>query len=237
MNYTIEILRQKNPDSAPYRQTLSYTTDDKEMTVATLLKTLNADPDLSDIDGEPVRRIEWECSCLQKKCGACAMRINGKPRLACDTKLGEFKDGKVTLEPFKKFPVVADLIVDRSVMFRNLKNIGLWLEKEARHPKKGEDVAYEASRCLQCGCCLEVCPNFFAGGSFTGMASAIPFSRLLAELPVSQRKEAAKLYTGRFYNGCGKSLACRNICPAGIDVDDLLVNSNAIAVWKRFGKP
>ena len=236
MNYTIEILRQKNPDSAPYRQTLSYTTDDKEMTVATLLKTLNADPDLSDIDGEPVRRIEWECSCLQKKCGACAMRINGKPRLACDTKLGEFKDGKVTLEPFKKFPVVADLIVDRSVMFRNLKNIGLWLEKEARHPKKGEDVAYEASRCLQCGCCLEICPNWYAGGVFFGTAAIVPTSRLLTTLPDAVQKELRRAYRKHLYGGCGKSLACRKVCPAGIDIDGLLVNSNAIAVWRRRRK-
>ena len=69
--------------------------------------------EILDIDGIPVGEIAWECSCLQKKCGACAMRINGVPRLACDTKIGDLKSKTVTLEPLKKFPVVRDLIVDR----------------------------------------------------------------------------------------------------------------------------
>ena len=117
MNYTIEILRQRGRDAEPYRQTVRFCTDDTEMSVATLLKTLNSMADLTDVNGKTVEKIEWECSCLQKKCGACAMRINGKPRLACDTKLGEFKNGAIVLEPLKKFPVIADLIVDRSDIF------------------------------------------------------------------------------------------------------------------------
>ena len=236
MERILDILRRGSRESTPYRQSFHYETADETETVATALMKLCDASDLRDLSGEPARPILWECSCLQKKCGACAMVIDGIPRLACDVKLADCKE-TIRLEPLRKFPVVADLTVDRTVMQDNLRAIRLWLTDQAAMRDKAMDTAYEASRCLQCGCCLEVCPNFYAGGSFTGMASAIPFSRLLAELPVSQRKEAAKLYTGRFYNGCGKSLACRNICPAGIDVDDLLVNSNAIAVWKRFGKP
>lgn len=233
MNYTIEILRRQNRDAASYRQIIAYTTDDTEMTVATLLKTLNANPELTDCEGKPVAKIEWECSCLQKKCGACAMRINSKPRLACDTKLGDFRDGKIILEPLKKFPVIADLVVDRSVMFRNLKNIGLWLEKEARHTKKSEDIAYESSRCLQCGCCLEVCPNFIPGEEFYSAASFVPTARVLSELPKKDKADILKSYVDKIYKGCGKSLSCRDVCPAQIDIEHLLVNNNAVAVWKR----
>lgn len=236
MNYTIEILRQCRGDSAPYRQTVDFRTDDGEMSVATLLKTLNAMPSLTDVNGETVAKIEWECSCLQKKCGACAMRINGKPRLACDTKLVEFKNGRIVLEPLRKFPVIADLIVDRSVMMENLKSIGLWLEKEARHTKKGEDLAYEASRCLQCGCCLEVCPNFIPGEEFYSAASFVPTARVLSELPKKEQADIIDSYVDKIYKGCGKSLSCRDICPAQIDVEHLLVNNNAVAVWKRFLK-
>ena len=235
MERILDILRRDSRESAPYRQTFRYETADETETVATALTKLCDATDLRDLSGDPARPIAWECSCLQKKCGACAMVIDGVPRLACDVKLADCKK-TIRLEPLKKFPVVADLTVDRTVMQDNLRAIRLWLTDEAAMRDTAMDTAYEASRCLQCGCCLEVCPNFYSGGTFTGMASAIPFSRLLAELPVSQRKEAAKLYMRRFYNGCGKSLACRNICPAGINVDDLLVNSNAIAVWKRFGK-
>lgn len=236
MNYSIEILRQAHADALPYRQTIRYAVEDKEMSVATLLKTLNADPALTDTQSKPVGKIEWECSCLQKKCGACAMRINGRPRLACDTKLGEFKDGRISLEPLRKFPVVADLIVDRSVMLNNLKEIGLWIGQDARHTPKGEELAYESSRCLQCGCCLEVCPNFIPGDDFYSAASFVPAARVLAELPKKEKAAIIDRYVDKIYKGCGKSLSCRDICPAGIDIERLLVNNNAVAVWKRFLK-
>lgn len=236
MNYTITILRKADRIAEPYQQTVLFATDDSEMTVATLLKTLNATPNLTDTDGKAVSDIQWECSCLQKKCGACAMRINKRPRLACDTKLSAFKNGNILLEPLKKFPVITDLIVDRSVMFENLKSIGLWLEKEARHTKRGEEIAYEASRCLQCGCCLEVCPNFIPGEDFYSAASFVPTARVLSELPKKDKSELLTSYIDKIYQGCGKSLSCRDICPAQIDVEHLLVNNNAVAVWKRFIK-
>lgn len=235
MERIFDILRRNGEGGEPYYQSFRYATSDETETVATALTVLNADPDLRDTSGQPAQPIAWECSCLQKKCGACAMVIDGLPRLACDVKLSDCKD-TIQLEPLKKFPVVADLIVDRTVMQDNLRELRLWMEDQAVMVDKGMDVAFESSRCLQCGCCLEVCPNYCVEGSFTGMASAVPFSRLLAELPAFRQKEAARLYTRRFFEGCGKSLACRNICPAGIDVDHLLVNSNAVAVWKRFRK-
>ena len=234
MERILDILRRDSGEGTPYRQSFLYETGDENETVATALTWLNARSDLRDTSGRPAGPIRWACSCLQKKCGACAMVIDGVPRLACDVKLADCGN-TIRLEPLKKFPVIADLIADRTVMQDNLRALRLWLEGSAVMEERAADMAYDASCCLQCGCCLEVCPNFYAGGSFTGMASAIPFSRLLAELPASQKKEAARLYRGRFYEGCGKSLACRNICPAGIDVDRLLVNSNAAAVWKRFG--
>ena len=80
----------------------------------------------------------------------------------------------------------------------------------------------------------EIAKRVDPNGVFVGIAAMAPLSRLIAELPQEKRQEIYKTYRQRFFEGCGKSLACRNICPAGIDVDALLVNSNAIAVWKRF---
>ena len=222
MKILFDITRQKNAAEKPYVQTVELETSDT--TVARALELINA----GQLSDDP---IQWDCSCRQKKCGACAMLINGRPRLACDTMLSEFPKGKVTLAPLRKFPVVRDLAVDRSVMFDALKKLGAWLEDEASEDIGG--LAYDASRCLQCGCCLEVCPNFYSGGEFFGASAMISASRLIAQTTQEDRKRLSDTYRSHFYNGCGKSLSCRNICPAGIDTERLLVNSNAAAIWKR----
>jgi len=227
-----DILRRARGGEA-YWQSFDYGQREDGETVATALTKLNGQAPLVDITGKEAPPIEWQRSCLQKKCGACAMVICGRPMLACDAKLSELGE-VIRLEPLRKFPVVADLMVDRSAMFENLEAIRLWLTDAAKHMQRSQEIAYEASRCLQCGCCLEVCPNFYAGGKFFGTASAVPMARLLAELPDSQKKELSALYREHVYSGCGKSLACRNICPAGIDVDRVLASSGAVAVWKRF---
>ena len=234
MQYELWILRQDSSDSTPYRQCIPFETDDPQMTAATALTQINETPGITDSEGKPVQPIRWECSCLQKKCGACAMRINGVPRLACDAKLAECeKKGRITLEPLRKFPVVADLICDRSVLMKNLHLLQIWFEAETKADETVGDLTYDAARCLQCGCCLEVCPNFYADGDFYGMAGLLPAARLLTALPDIQKDALHRAYRAHLYEGCGKSLACRNICPAGIDIDRLLVNSNAAAVWKR----
>lgn len=227
------ILRRENKEAKPYWQCFLYEPQSADDSVASALTSLNEREDLRDAEGSPAAPIRWECSCLQKKCGACAMVINGRPQLACRARINEFK-GMIRLKPLKKFPVVADLMVDRSVMFQNLKELKLWFADEANGKDKVMPIAYQASRCLQCGCCLEVCPNFRPDGKFTGMASAVPMTRVLSQIPESQKKEMTKAYRIHVFEGCGKSLACRNICPAGLDIDEILLHSNAIAVWKRF---
>ena len=234
MKLRFEILRQAPGAKESHIQTIDFETANDNATVATALGDMNRDPGLKDVSGAPVGRIAWECSCLQKKCGACAMRINGRPRLACDARLSEL-GAVVRLEPLRKFPVVADLVVDRSALYENLKAMKLWLERDAALTQAASDAAYEASRCLQCGCCLEVCPNFLPGGQFPGAAAMVPASRLIAELAPARREALYREYSRRFYSGCGKSLSCRDVCPAGIDTEGLLVNSNAIAVWGRMG--
>ena len=249
MRKTFRIRRQASPADAPYWQDFSYQTEDSGATVATALEDISrrtgtddkcADsgqtriPDSASArDAEQdTRPLAWEHSCLQKKCGACAMVIDGVPRLACDTRLSELKKEMVTIEPLRKFPVIEDLVVDRSSMMTRLKELSVWFDGDAK--RSGEDMAFEASKCLQCGLCLEVCPNFAVGGSFSGMAAMAPMARLIAKLPDGQRKRLAADYERAVYEGCGKSLACRRGCPAGIDMDGLLARSNGAAVWRRW---
>lgn len=228
MQITIEILRRENANAAPFWESFQLDADEGS-TVMTALLTLN-----ERLSAEGKRLIRFECSCLQKKCGACAMVIQGRPCLACDAILSDVQKNRVVrVEPLRKFPVISDLIVDRQILFENLKTLRIWLETDCVARGKGAELAYEASKCLQCGCCLEVCPNFCADAPFFGMAACIPTARLLSELPREERKRLCDMYREHIYEGCGKSLACRSICPAGLEIDRLLVNSNAVAIWKR----
>jgi succinate dehydrogenase / fumarate reductase iron-sulfur subunit len=235
MNYQIRIKRQKGQNQESYWQTFTYGANDGEQeTIATVL-TAVADRQIDrDIDGNILEPIGWECSCLQKKCGSCAMLIDGRPHLACDFFL-QLHKGKqpIVLEPLHKFPVVRDLIVDRSVMRENLKKLQAWMEAEAPAPgEKQGALMYDASRCLQCGCCLEVCPNFCAGETFFGAAGAVPISRIIYASAKKDRANSKKNYKEHIYQGCGKSLACMDICPAGIKMDRMLSNTNALTIWR-----
>ena len=233
MNYTIHIKRQPNKTGEPFWQDFNIAADG-ELSIAAVLTTLNARAELTDTLGNKAEPIAWERSCQVKKCGACAMRVNGLPRLACSTFLNDLDGQTITLEPLRKFPVVRDLIVDRSVVFEKIKQIQLWLESDACMSDKTHEIRYQSARCLMCGCCLEVCPNFDAGKDFTGAISPVNAFRIFnEEQDVSHRRHMAKAYRKRYFEGCGKSLSCHNICPAEIPVEELMVRSNAAAVWGR----
>ena len=122
----VTIKRQESNESSPYIQSFRYE-GTLDTTVAALLDVLNYTDDLYDTEGNPAPRIRWECSCQQKVCGACAMVINSTPALACNTFLRDLKCDKLVLEPLSKFPVTADLIVDRSVIDENLKKAEVYL--------------------------------------------------------------------------------------------------------------
>ena len=233
MIYTISVLRKERGAKETYWESFLFESETGHDTVASALRALNAREPLTNATGTPVRKIEWECSCLQKRCGACAMLVNGRPRLACDARLSEFSDGSVELKPLKKFPTVSDLTVDRSILFENLKTLRLWLRTDSELTDRDRELAYASSECIQCGCCLEICPNFYAGGRFCGMATVPITTRLLVEMPTKEAKEIAKRYVKHTFEGCGKSLACRDVCPRKIDTEKLMVNANALALWKR----
>jgi succinate dehydrogenase / fumarate reductase iron-sulfur subunit len=234
--YTLRIKRQPSPKDASYWQDIAFCcSENANETIATVLTAINHDAAITDTAGKLVGEIGWECSCLQKKCGACAMVINGRPRLACDAFLKEYKAGKpIVIEPLRKFPVVRDLIVDRRIMRENLKIIRAWMSGAAVFSgEKSNDLMYEASRCLQCGCCLEVCPNFCAGDAFYGAAGAVPVSRLLHASAKKDQPDLKRAYDAHVYSGCGKSLACMEICPAKICIDKTLSSTNALAIWRK----
>jgi len=235
MHIALKVRRQENPDSPSFYQIFHYE-GNPEDSVALVLNRLNNLDSLTDLTGRPANRIHWECSCLQKKCGACAMLINGTPRLACLAFLGDLagKRRMITLEPLSKFPLISDLKVDRSILFENLKHMKLWLEEDASMNTWTHDSQYQSSRCLMCGCCLEVCPNFRPDGKFAGAAAMTAASRLMEQAVYDgHRKDLLKKFRQFYFEGCGKALSCQKICPLELPLEDLLVQSNAAAIWHR----
>lgn len=210
----IRILRQKLPDSAPYWETFVYDGSDS-ISIAGLLDYLNYHDDIINDKGEKTDRIGWECSCLQGVCGACAIVVNDRPVLACETFLKDLKQKEIVLRPLRKFPVIHDLIVERSSIHENLKRSNVFIGEY--HFEEKEDFAhqYDAAKCLKCGLCLEVCPNYTNGNTFFGALFAND-CYLVAARNRRKSKEIRKVYGAHFGSGCSKSLSCMDVCPMNI---------------------
>lgn len=223
MNIKITVLRQEATERTAYLQSFSYVGDGKE-TVADWLYDTNR----SEAAAHP---IAWECSCLEKKCGACAMRINGRPVLACSVFLKDAeRDGTILLEPLRKFPVIADLIVDRSSIFHALKDMHVWLSEISWTAYAWDrDLQYKAGQCLLCGCCLEVCPNFLPGRPFMGAsAMAAAYKAMEQNIADGHKQAVIQAYVQHVYKGCSQSFSCQTVCPMNLPLDRIQARINRI---------
>ena len=89
------------------------------ITVIGCLMAIQRDP--RNESGQTTAPVAWESNCLEEVCGSCTMVINGKVRQAC-TSLVDHLEKPIRLEPMSKFPLVRDLVVDRSRIFEDFKN-------------------------------------------------------------------------------------------------------------------
>ena len=210
----VKIKRQRTPDSAPYWQSFSYS-GPLHVTISAVLDAINYTDDLFDTEGNPATRVKWECSCLQAVCGGCAMIINGVPALACNTFVDEVTKKDLVLEPLSKFPVVADLIVDRGIIYENLNSAKAYIESCSVSSKQNHAHQYSVAKCLKCGLCLEVCPNYVDGHAFYGALFANDCYLVAAKNP-GKAENVKESYRTHFGNGCSKALSCVDVCPMQI---------------------
>ena len=220
----VKIKRQAAPDLEAYWQSFQYN-GPRHVTVAAVLDALNYTDDLFDTDGNPASRIRWECSCMQAVCGGCAMVINGVPALACDTFADQGKGDLLVLEPLSKFPVVSDLVVDRSVIYAHLQDAKAYLEQPAKANSHQHAQQYSVAKCLKCGLCLEVCPNYHPGGAFYGAMLANE-SYLIDSQSAERPSAVIDAYKKHFGAGCSKALSCQTVCPMKIETLTSILRMN-----------
>lgn len=166
--FTVRILRQDAPDAPSYWEKHTVAREN-DMNVISVLQRIAAKAETDG--GAATTPVAWECNCLEEVCGACTMVVNGRVRQACsalvDKLLAENPEG-IELRPMSKFPVVRDLVVTRSRLFRALQKVKGWIPVDGyydlgsgpRVSPAEQEWAYPLSQCMSCGCCVEACPQY-----------------------------------------------------------------------------
>ena len=176
--FTVKVTRQASPD-APARTESFAIPYRPNMNITSVLGEIALNP--TTTDGSESTAIAYDANCLEEICGSCAMRIDGKARMACSALVDKLlgPDQTITLAPLSKFPVVRDLAVDRSVLFENLKKIKAWVPIDGSYdlgpgPRQAPQIQeqrYPLSNCISCTICMEVCPQFNDVTNFVGAAT------------------------------------------------------------------
>jgi succinate dehydrogenase / fumarate reductase iron-sulfur subunit len=224
----VEVTRQATQDGKtvvekfeiPYRA---------NMNITSLLGEIALNPFTAD--GRATTPVTYDSNCLEEICGSCAMRINGKARMACSALVDKL-DQPIKLEPLSKFPVVRDLAVDRSVHFENLKRVKAWVpidgsydlgEGPKQFPQLQEEL-YPLSNCISCCICMEVCPQFNEATDFVG-AATIAQVKLFNSNPTGKVLKEERLRALAGDGGvqeCGFAQNCVAACPKQLPLTEAI---------------
>ncbi|MFD1030459.1 succinate dehydrogenase iron-sulfur subunit [Metaplanococcus flavidus] len=211
------------------------------MNVISALMEIRRNP--VNIEGKKTTPVNWDMNCLEEVCGACSMVINGKARQSC-TALVDQLEQPIRLQPMKTFPVVRDLVVDRTRMFDSLKKVKAWVPIDGTHdlgegprmPERKRQWAYELSKCMTCGVCLEACPNVNDKSDFIGPA-ALSQVRLMNAHPTGAMNRDERLNAIMGEGGlasCGNSQNCVESCPKGIPLTTSIAALNRETTVQMF---
>lgn len=248
MRLKLRIWRQKNAQSEG--RFVEYNLDgvSEDSSFLEMLDLLNQQ--LIDRNEEPVH---FDHDCREGICGMCGLMINGiahGPKAAvttCQLHMREFKDGDtITIEPWraKAFPVIKDLVVDRSAFDRIIQaggyiSVSTGQAPEANVipvPKTQADRAMDAAACIGCGACVAACPN--------GSAMLFTAAKLahLNSLPQGQpeRYDRAVLMVNQMdaegFGGCTNIGECEAVCPKEISLDFIAMMNRDLLVANLLGK-
>tara|TARA_B100000676_G_scaffold70529_1_gene70496 strand:+ start:3707 stop:4459 length:753 start_codon:yes stop_codon:yes gene_type:complete len=233
MKLKLMVWRQKSPSSKGQFEQYDISDIDGDMSFLEMIDILNEQLILQNIDP-----ITFDHDCREGICGACSMYINGKPHgpqkgtTTCQLHMRHFSDGDtIVIEPWraKGFPVIKDLMVDRSSFDRIIQSGGYISINTGNAPdgnalpinKSAADEAFSAAECIGCGACVAACKN----------ASAMLFVgakvNQLSLLPQGQPERSSRVQNmlsqmeEEGFGHCTNTGACEAECPKEISVDNI----------------
>ncbi len=233
MNLTLKVWRQKNQNTKGNLVDYKVTGISPDMSFLEMFDVLNED--LINKGEEP---IAFDHDCREGICGMCSMFINGRPHgpkegiTTCQLHMRSFKDGDtIIVEPWraKAFPVVKDLVVDRSAFDRVIAaggfiSVNTGNAQDANNlpiAKSKADAAFEAAACIGCGACVATCKNASAMLFVSAKVSQ------LALLPQGQPERYKRVQNmvaqmdAEGFGNCTNTGACEAECPKGISLENI----------------
>lgn len=180
-------------------------------------------------------------SCRSSICGSCAMRVNGRARLACKTKAIDMAPdgGEIIVEPMGNMPVIKDLVTDMDVHWDKVRQITPWLENSGPEPEREHLVSHKdmldvsnALSCIQCGACVSDCPVMEIDDTFIGPAALAKAYRFVGDPRDDQHKERLQELSevqGGIWD-CTRCNMCVEVCPKDIRPMDRIMQLREMAV-------
>jgi len=234
MNLTLKIWRQSGPQDKGRMVDYNVTDISEHMSFLEMMDVLNES--LVEKNEEP---IAFDHDCREGICGTCSLHINGEPHgpdrgvTTCQLHMRMFNDGDtIFIEPFraKAFPVIKDLVVDRSA-FERIQQAGAYISvntsgntQDANSipiPKPDADLSMDAAACIGCGACVASCKNssamLFVGAKVSQYA-LLPQGRIEAKERVLNM---VKQMDEEGFGNCTNTGACEVECPKGISLENI----------------
>jgi succinate dehydrogenase / fumarate reductase, iron-sulfur subunit len=233
MNFTLKIWRQKNRTEKGKLVTYAVSNIPPDASFLEMLDVLNAS--LVRKGEEPVA---FDHDCREGICGSCGLMIEGrahgpKRRAAtCELRMRSFPDGDtITVEPWRArpFPVIKDLVVDRTAFDRIMQAGGYVSVKTGQAPdanaipvpKHHAEEAMDAAACIGCGACVATCPN---GSAMLFVAAKVSQLALLPQGNAERKDRVERMLAQMDQEGfgaCSNTYACEAECPKQISVEHI----------------
>lgn len=232
MKITLKIWRQKNKETKGAFKTYTLDHVSADMSFLEMLDVLN-----NDLVRKGEESVAFDHDCREGICGMCSLYINGRPHgpqqtTTCQLHMRTFSDGEtITIEPWraKAFPVIRDLIVDRT-SFDRIQQSGGYISvntggvpdaNEIPISKKIADEAFDSAACIGCGACVAACKN--ASAMLFVSAKVSQFALLPQGKP--ERKERVEKMVAQMdaegFGACTNTGACEAECPKGVSLTNI----------------